>query len=76
MLDLSRSSRADDASVGRAFRIEPFVPVVAHRCGRAGSATARHSKIRRLQADGTSDKLVTRWLGEAERDVPLIRTED
>ena len=34
------------------------------------------SEIRRLQADGTIEKLVTRWLGEAERDVPLIRTED
>jgi ABC-type amino acid transport substrate-binding protein len=34
------------------------------------------SEIRRLQADGTIDKLVTRWLGEAEQDVPLIRTED
>jgi polar amino acid transport system substrate-binding protein len=34
------------------------------------------SEIRRLQADGTIDKLVTRWLGEAEQDAPLIRTED
>jgi polar amino acid transport system substrate-binding protein len=34
------------------------------------------SAIHRLQADGTIDKLVTRWLGEAEQDVPLIRTED
>jgi polar amino acid transport system substrate-binding protein len=34
------------------------------------------SEIRRLQADGTIDKLATRWLGEAEQDVPLIRTED
>ena len=34
------------------------------------------SAIRRLQADGTIDKLVTRWLGEAEQDVPLIWTEE
>jgi polar amino acid transport system substrate-binding protein len=34
------------------------------------------SALRRLHADGTIDKLVTRWLGEAEQDVPLIRTED
>jgi ABC-type amino acid transport substrate-binding protein len=34
------------------------------------------SAIRRLQADGSIDKLVTRWLGEAEQDVPLIRTEE
>jgi polar amino acid transport system substrate-binding protein len=34
------------------------------------------SAIHRLQADGTIDKLVTRWLGTAEQDVPLIRTED
>lgn len=32
--------------------------------------------IRHLQADGTIDRLVSRWLGESERDVPLIRTED
>lgn len=34
------------------------------------------SAIRRLQADGTIDKLVKRWLGEAEQDVPLIWTEE
>jgi polar amino acid transport system substrate-binding protein len=34
------------------------------------------SEIHRMQADGTIDKLVTRWLGEAEQDVPLIRTEE
>jgi ABC-type amino acid transport substrate-binding protein len=34
------------------------------------------SAIRSLQADGTIDKLVTRWLGKSEEDVPLIRTED
>ena len=34
------------------------------------------SAIRSLQADGTVDKLVTRWLGESQEDVPLIRTED
>jgi len=34
------------------------------------------SAIHRLQADGTIDSLVTKWLGEAEQDVPLIRTED
>jgi ABC-type amino acid transport substrate-binding protein len=34
------------------------------------------SAIHRLQADGTIDRLVEKWLGEAEQDVPLIRTED
>jgi polar amino acid transport system substrate-binding protein len=34
------------------------------------------SEIRRLQACGTIDKLVARWLGEPEQDVPLIRTEE
>ena len=34
------------------------------------------STIRHLQAGGTIDKLVSRWLGESEQDVPLIRTED
>jgi ABC-type amino acid transport substrate-binding protein len=33
------------------------------------------SAIRRLEADGTIDRLVSRWLGESEQDVPLIRTE-
>lgn len=33
------------------------------------------SAIRALQADGTIDKLASRWLGEHEDDVPLIRTE-
>jgi ABC-type amino acid transport substrate-binding protein len=34
------------------------------------------SAIRSLQADGTIGKLTSRWLGESEDDVPLIRTED
>ncbi len=34
------------------------------------------SAIRSLQADGTIGKLTSRWLGESESDVPLIRTED
>jgi ABC-type amino acid transport substrate-binding protein len=34
------------------------------------------SAIRFLQADGTVDKLVARWLGTDEEDVPLIRAED
>jgi ABC-type amino acid transport substrate-binding protein len=34
------------------------------------------SAIRFLQADGTIDKLVARWLGTNEEDVPLIRAED
>ena len=34
------------------------------------------SAIRSLQADGTVDRLVDRWLGEAEDDVPLILTEE
>lgn len=33
------------------------------------------SAIRNLQANGTIDKLVSRWLGESEGSVPLIRTE-
>jgi polar amino acid transport system substrate-binding protein len=33
------------------------------------------SAIRSLQADGTIDGLVRRWLGESEGDVPLIVTE-
>jgi polar amino acid transport system substrate-binding protein len=33
------------------------------------------SAIRALQADGTIDELVTRWLGKSEDDVPLILTE-
>lgn len=33
------------------------------------------SAIRYLQATGTIDKLVKRWLGESEDNVPLIRTE-
>ena len=33
------------------------------------------SAIRRLAADGTLGRLATQWLGEAEEDVPLIRTE-
>jgi ABC-type amino acid transport substrate-binding protein len=33
------------------------------------------SAIRSLQADGTIDRLVSRWLGESEDDVPLILTE-
>jgi len=34
------------------------------------------SAIRALQADGTIDRLVSRWLGKSVHDVPLIRTED
>ncbi len=34
------------------------------------------SAIRFLTADGTIDSLVSRWLGEDESNVPLIRTED
>jgi polar amino acid transport system substrate-binding protein len=34
------------------------------------------SAIRGLQADGTIDRLVSRWLGESEEDVPLILTEE
>lgn len=34
------------------------------------------SAIRSLQADGTIGKLVSRWLGESEEDVPLILTEE
>ena len=34
------------------------------------------SAIHRLQADGTIDRLVKKWLGAEEQDVPLIRTED
>jgi polar amino acid transport system substrate-binding protein len=34
------------------------------------------SEIRRLIADGTIDALESRWLGESEQDVPLIRTEE
>ena len=33
------------------------------------------SAIRALQADGTIDQLVSRWLGKSEDDVPLILTE-
>ena len=33
------------------------------------------SAIRFLQADGTIDNLTSRWLGENQDDVPLIRTE-
>jgi polar amino acid transport system substrate-binding protein len=33
------------------------------------------SAIRHFQANGTIDKLVTRWLGKSVQDVPLIRTE-
>jgi ABC-type amino acid transport substrate-binding protein len=33
------------------------------------------SAIRFLQADGTIDNLMSRWLGENQDDVPLIRTE-
>jgi polar amino acid transport system substrate-binding protein len=33
------------------------------------------SAIRSLEADGTIDRLVSRWLGESEEDVPLILTE-
>ena len=33
------------------------------------------SAIRHLQADGTVDDLVSRWLGESEEDVPLILTD-
>lgn len=34
------------------------------------------SAIRSLQADGTISRLTSRWLGENEQDVPLIRTEE
>lgn len=34
------------------------------------------SAIRSLVADGTVEKLVTRWLGESAEDVPLILTEE
>lgn len=33
------------------------------------------SAIRALQADGTIDRLVSRWLGKSPEDVPLIRAE-
>lgn len=33
------------------------------------------SAIRGLQADGTIDDLVSKWLGKSQGDVPLIRTE-
>lgn len=34
------------------------------------------SAIRFLTANGTVDRLMSRWLGENQDDVPLIRTED
>jgi polar amino acid transport system substrate-binding protein len=34
------------------------------------------SAIRHLQADGTIDELVDRWLGTSVENVPLIRTEE
>jgi polar amino acid transport system substrate-binding protein len=34
------------------------------------------SAIRALRADGTIDRLVSRWLGESIDDVPLILTEE
>ena len=34
------------------------------------------SSIRALEADGTIDDLVSKWLGESVEDVPLIRTEE
>jgi ABC-type amino acid transport substrate-binding protein len=34
------------------------------------------SAIRALQADGTIERLVTRWLGRSEEDVPLIRSHE
>jgi len=33
------------------------------------------SAVRSLQADGTIERLVSRWLGENEQRVPLILTE-
>jgi ABC-type amino acid transport substrate-binding protein len=33
------------------------------------------SSIRALQADGTIDDLVSKWLGTSGEDVPLILTE-
>jgi polar amino acid transport system substrate-binding protein len=33
------------------------------------------SAVRALTADGTIDKLSSRWLGESQNNVPLIRTE-
>jgi polar amino acid transport system substrate-binding protein len=34
------------------------------------------SAIRSLLADGTIDRLVSRWLGKSQEDVPLIRSEE
>jgi len=33
------------------------------------------SAVRALQADGTIDRLVSRWLGKSPDDVPLILTD-
>jgi polar amino acid transport system substrate-binding protein len=42
----------------------------------SGNREIVDSAIRALEADGTIDRLVSRWLGESEEDVPLILTEE
>jgi polar amino acid transport system substrate-binding protein len=91
-LDVLRAGRADallldlPVALGLA-RAEPArFHVVGQLGGGEGLAAALpdgsgnveivDSAIRALQADGTIDRIVRRWLGESGQDVPLIRTED
>jgi polar amino acid transport system substrate-binding protein len=91
-LAVLRSSRADalmlDLPVAMGYaRAHPGqFSALAQLAGENGLAAALpggspnveivDSAIRSLRADGTIDKLVSRWLGENEEDVPLILTEE
>jgi ABC-type amino acid transport substrate-binding protein len=91
-LAVLRSGRADalmldlPVALGLA-RAEPMsFDVIGQLSGEAGLAVALpngsanreivDSAVRSLQANGTIDRLESRWLGEGEQDVPLIRTEE
>jgi polar amino acid transport system substrate-binding protein len=91
-LSVLRSGRADalmldlPVAMGYASADPQQFTAVAQLSGEEGLAAALpdgspnlevvDSAIRGLQADGTVDELVKRWLGESQGDVPLILTEE
>jgi polar amino acid transport system substrate-binding protein len=90
-LDVLRAARADvllldlPVALGVAHDEPARFEVLGQLSGGEGLAAALpdgsrnrevvDSAIRSLQADGTIDELVSRWLDESVQDVPLIRTE-
>jgi polar amino acid transport system substrate-binding protein len=90
-LEVLRAGKVDallldlPVALGLAHDDPPLLQVVGQLSGGEGLAAALpqgsqdlevvDSAIRHLQADGTIDRLASRWLGKDEDDVPLIRSE-